>query len=335
MIAGIETATRGDIWVDNQELRTLPARHLPRLRRRIGIVLQNPHLIHDQTAFENVALPLVIEGFNAIEIGKRVRAALDKVGLLEKEDYLPDELSTGEQQRLGLARAVVNKPVLLLADEPTGNLDPDLSREIMQLFSDFNNVGTTVLIATHDIALIKEFNQPVLHIEQGVLTEVPSELYTRGEYDEAVDVDPTTTNPSPVIDPVMKEEHYAKWNNNPHAERRETGSFGFSTYLAQHRHALRHGLRQITKNPLGSLMTIAVISITLVLPAGLLLILSNIQQNTAMWQTTTSISVYLQPSSAIVPLRKRNKRCKKYPMCKARVLFHQTKAYKILRSNRD
>ncbi len=171
LIAGLENVTRGDVWVNSQDLAKMTPRKLPKFRRDIGIVLQNPHLIPDQTVFDNVALPLILEGFSKVEMGKRVRGALDKVGLLQKELYLPEELSTGEQQRVGLARAVVNKPVLLLADEPTGNLDPELSREIMQLFTDFNNVGTTVLIATHDVELINEFPFRVINIEQGQLSE--------------------------------------------------------------------------------------------------------------------------------------------------------------------
>lgn len=171
LIAGLELATSGDIEVNGHQLARLSPRKMSRLRREIGIVLQNPHLIPDQTVYENVALPLIIAGYNENEIGKRVRAGLDKVSLLKKEHYLPEELSTGEQQRIGLARAVVNKPLLLLADEPTGNLDPDLSVEIMNLFKDFNLLGTTVLIATHDVELIHQFNARVIHIEHGQLSE--------------------------------------------------------------------------------------------------------------------------------------------------------------------
>src|SRR5690606_26554909 len=124
------------------------------LRRRIGMTFQNHRLLFDRTVFDNVALPLIISGYGTDEIGRRVRAALDKVGLLGKERAYPITLSGGEQQRVGIARAVVNKPMLLLADEPTGNLDPDLSREIMQLFAQFNQVGVTVLIASHNLDLI-------------------------------------------------------------------------------------------------------------------------------------------------------------------------------------
>jgi len=117
--------------------------------------------------FDNVALPLIIAGYRHQEIGRRVRAALDKVGLLGKERLYPITLSGGEQQRVGIARAVVNKPLLLLADEPTGNLDPELSREVMALFALFNRVGVSVLIASHDLALINQFNTPVITLDHG------------------------------------------------------------------------------------------------------------------------------------------------------------------------
>lgn len=175
LIAGLEAPTRGKVTVNGTDMDKLSPHKMPKFRRDIGIVLQNPHLVSDQTVFENVALPLIIAGFSENDIGKRVRAGLGKVGLLNKEHYLPEELSTGEQQRIGLARAVVNKPTLLLADEPTGNLDPELSLEIMQLFRDFNDVGTTVLIATHDVELIKQFDARVLHIEQGQLREASND----------------------------------------------------------------------------------------------------------------------------------------------------------------
>ena len=171
LIGALEIATFGHIEINHYKLANLNHRKIPEFRRNIGIVLQDPHLIPDQTVYENIALPLIIEGYSKNEIGKRVRASLEKVGLLAKAHFLPEELSTGEQQRIGLARAVVNKPALLLADEPTGNLDPDLSREIMYLFKDFNAIGTTVLIATHDVKLIGEFNCRILHIEAGQLLD--------------------------------------------------------------------------------------------------------------------------------------------------------------------
>ena len=169
LIAGLERPTRGTLLVDGKNMATLPRRQLPRLRRRMGIVLQDPHLLYDRSVFDNVAMPLAIAGMRPREIAGRVRAALDKLGLLDKEHLNPRVLSGGEQQRVGIARAVVGKPELILADEPTGNLDPDLAREIMDLFRAFNEVGTTVLIATHDIYLIERLPYRRLVLERGSL----------------------------------------------------------------------------------------------------------------------------------------------------------------------
>jgi len=165
LIALIERASHGQVLVNQQNLTRLPQGKIPYYRRQIGLVFQDHNLLHDRTVFDNVALPLVISGENHREIGRRVRAALDKVGLLNKERNLPIALSGGEQQRVGIARAVVNRPPILLADEPTGNLDPDLSRDIMHLFEQFNQVGVTVFIATHDLELIKTlpYRQVILH----------------------------------------------------------------------------------------------------------------------------------------------------------------------------
>ena len=155
LIMMIERPTQGQVFVEGQNLNGFSTRQVPFLRRKIGMVHQNHQLLFDRSVFDNVALPLVIAGFARADIGKRVRAALDKVGLLNKEKLNPIMLSGGEQQRVGIARAVVNKPPLLLADEPTGNLDPALSAEIMDLFHDFARVGVAVLIATHDLSLIR------------------------------------------------------------------------------------------------------------------------------------------------------------------------------------
>ena len=135
----------------------------------IGVVFQNPQLLFDRTVYENVALPLTIAGFPRQDLGRRVRAALSKVGLANKEKKYPVALSGGEQQRVGIARAVVNKPPVLLADEPTGNLDPSLSREVMHLFHQFNQVGVCVLIATHDLDLVGEINHRELVLRDGRL----------------------------------------------------------------------------------------------------------------------------------------------------------------------
>lgn len=163
----IERQTSGQILVDGVDLRTLSRRAIPHHRRRVGVVFQNHQLLLDRSVFHNVALPLQVSGADAQQIAKRVRAALDKVGLLDKEKYNPMALSGGEQQRVGIARAVVNKPQLLLADEPTGNLDPKLSAEIMNLFQEFNRVGVTVLVASHDLALVARMRHRVLTLSQG------------------------------------------------------------------------------------------------------------------------------------------------------------------------
>ena len=169
LIALIERSSHGQVLVGNQNLTSLPRHKIPFYRRQIGIVFQDHNLLHDRTVFDNVALPLVIAGENHREIGRRVRAALDKVGLLSKERNLPIALSGGEQQRVGIARAVVNRPPILLADEPTGNLDPELSREIMHLFEQFNQVGVTVFVATHDIDLIQTLPYRQVILKQGRL----------------------------------------------------------------------------------------------------------------------------------------------------------------------
>ena len=174
LISVIERSTRGNVVVGGQNLNKLPRRRIPGFRRKIGVIFQNHQLLNDRTVFDNVALPLIISGLRHQEISRRVRAALDKVGLLTKEKLYPIILSGGEQQRVGIARAVVNKPPLLLADEPTGNLDPELSREIMSLFQQFNQVGVSVLIATHDIALISRLNHRIVRIQQGRIVEASS-----------------------------------------------------------------------------------------------------------------------------------------------------------------
>lgn len=169
MIMLMEQPSQGQVFVDGHHLERMPKGQIPYFRRNIGVVFQNHQLLFDRTVFDNVALPLQVAGYPHNEIGKRVRAALDKVDLLDKERCNPVVLSGGEQQRVGIARAVVNKPTLLLADEPTGNLDPELANEIMTLFRQFNEVGTTVMIATHDVELLKRMNKRVLGLVQGKL----------------------------------------------------------------------------------------------------------------------------------------------------------------------
>jgi cell division transport system ATP-binding protein len=169
LIALIERHSRGQIIVNGQNLERVTGKRVPLYRRNIGFTFQEHRLLNDRNVFDNVALPLVIAGYRHQEIKKRVRASLDRVGLLKKEKTYPLQLSGGEQQRVGIARAVVHRPALLLADEPTGNLDPALSLEIMQLFERFNQVGVTVLIASHDLAMIKKMNKPIITLREGKL----------------------------------------------------------------------------------------------------------------------------------------------------------------------
>lgn len=169
----MERPTQGQVLIDGQNLRGLAARKIPALRRDIGVVFQNHQLLFDRSVYDNVALPLIIAGYQPREVGRRVRAALDKVGLLSKENQLPVTLSGGEQQRVGIARAVVNKPKILLADEPTGNLDPELSAEIMHLFEQFNQVGVTVLIASHDLSLIARLPYRMMTLREGAVVSAP------------------------------------------------------------------------------------------------------------------------------------------------------------------
>ena len=156
LIALIERPTRGQVIVNSQNTSGVKPRGIPHFRRQLGVVFQDHKLLHDRPVADNVALPLVIAGLPRREIDKRVRAALDQVGLLGREKSLPLELSTGEQQRVGIARAVVAKPTLLIADEPTGNLDPELALEVMKLFKRFSEVGVTVVVASHDVHLIEQ-----------------------------------------------------------------------------------------------------------------------------------------------------------------------------------
>ncbi len=167
LIGCLERTTRGQVWVNDRNLNKLSNSQIPYHRRDVGMIFQDHRLLHDRTVFDNVALPLVVAGASPNEIKRRVSAALDKVGLLHKERSMPLTLSSGEQQRVGIARAVVSKPKVLLADEPTGNLDPELSKEIMELFMEFNRVGVTLLIATHDIALILSMSQRIIKLDKG------------------------------------------------------------------------------------------------------------------------------------------------------------------------
>jgi cell division transport system ATP-binding protein len=165
----LERTTQGHLRVAGRNLSQLSGNQIAYHRRDVGMIFQDYRLLMDRTVFDNVAMPLVVSGVGYVEVGRRVRAALDKVGLLSKEKSYPISLSGGEQQRVGIARAVVGRPPLILADEPTGNLDPELSREIMDLFGQFNHVGVTLLIATHDLDLVAAMQKRTLTLSQGKL----------------------------------------------------------------------------------------------------------------------------------------------------------------------
>lgn len=169
LIHSIDKPTRGEIYFAERPIHQLKRHQVPAHRRQIGIILQDPHLIDRHTIFDNVAMPLIINRYQDEDIAKRVRAALDKVGLLHKENHFPHALSAGERQRAGIARAIVTKPSLLIADEPTGNLDPDLSLNIMRLFQALNAVGVTILVATHDLDLVARLQHRVITLHDGQL----------------------------------------------------------------------------------------------------------------------------------------------------------------------
>ena len=169
LIGLIERPSRGQIVVEGRSLTELPRRRVPHHRRRIGMIFQDHRLLNDRTVFDNVALPLAVAGTPKREVGRRVRAALDQVGLLALERARPVALSSGEQQRVGIARAVVTRPPVILADEPTGNLDPDLSTEIFALFERFHEVGVTLLIATHDQHRVARMSYRIMRLHKGRL----------------------------------------------------------------------------------------------------------------------------------------------------------------------
>ncbi|OBX04858.1 cell division ATP-binding protein FtsE [Gallibacterium genomosp. 3] len=171
LILGIERANGGNIWFNGHDITRLSASEMPYLRRQIGMVHQDYRLLTSYTVLDNVGLPLVINGMHPSEVKRRASAALDRVGLFHRANYYPQQLSGGEQQRIDIARAIVNKPQLLLADEPTGNLDKELSLDIFRLFEQLNHMGVTVVIATHDINIISQNPKPTIVLEQGHLKQ--------------------------------------------------------------------------------------------------------------------------------------------------------------------
>ncbi len=169
LILAMEKSSAGQVLVNGSNLNRLPRKKIPFHRRSIGAVFQDHQLLFDRSVADNVALPLEIAGFSPQDTRRRVRAALDKVGLLSKEKLFPERLSGGEQQRVGIARAVVNRPRIILADEPTGNLDPELSADVMKVFEQFKSVGVSLVLASHDLSLVKQLNHRILTLADGRL----------------------------------------------------------------------------------------------------------------------------------------------------------------------
>ena len=190
LIALIDRPTSGQVIVDGQNTRHVKRRMIPAYRRQIGMVFQDHKLLYDRPVFDNVALPLIIAGMGYREAGRRVRPALEQVGLLHKEKQRPETLSAGEQQRVGIARAIVTRPKLLIADEPTGNLDPDLSLEVMRIFRRFNEVGVTLLIASHDISLIDRLGCRRIALEEGRITRTTDDDIDAGYSSYEAGLDP-------------------------------------------------------------------------------------------------------------------------------------------------
>ena len=172
LIGALEPPSRGSVTIKGQRTDRLSARALPYLRRAVGVILQDTHLLYDRNAFHNVMLPLAVMGLDSHQAANRARAAMEKVGLSGKEEFYPVELSGGEQQRLAIARAIVNRPAILIADEPTANLDQDSARRIMDVFRDFNRVGVTTLIASHDRALMARYATRTFLVEPGRFTDI-------------------------------------------------------------------------------------------------------------------------------------------------------------------
>tara|TARA_B100000989_G_scaffold254401_1_gene203100 strand:- start:1374 stop:2048 length:675 start_codon:yes stop_codon:yes gene_type:complete len=167
LIFGADKASRGKVLAAGRDIGKLTVAELPRYRRNVGVVFQSPNLISRRTIFENVALPLLIDGEKLSQVEKRVRGALSRVHLAGRENLFPDQLSIGEQQRVGMARSIVRRPIILIADEPTGNLDPGLSRTIFGLLSEYSATGAAVVVASHDINLVRAYKGREFSLNQG------------------------------------------------------------------------------------------------------------------------------------------------------------------------
>ena len=285
----METPTRGEVIIDGRNLSRMREGQVPHHRRKVGVVFQNHQLLFDRTVFDNVALPLLIAGTSPRETGRRVRAALDKVGLLGKEKLNPIQLSGGEQQRVGIARAVVNKPPILLADEPTGNLDPELSAEIMNLFCQFQQVGVTVLIATHDIDLVERMGNRRLILQQGQMVagnQASDELSaTRVSLMSATQQRPNSQRPGP---------QRKTQNSQGASEAKVAGTQVLGAWYRNHQMVAVESLAKLLAAPASSLMTWLVIAIALTLPGALFMAVDNLQQLSGHFETSGRMTVFLE-----------------------------------------
>ena len=284
LVALLERPTRGTVTVDGANTATLPARAIPAFRRKVGVVFQDHKLLMDRPVFDNVALPLVVTDTPLREIDRRVRAALDQVGLLGRERVLPAELSIGEQQRVGLARAVIARPPVLIADEPTGNLDHGLALEVMKLFKRFQEVGVTIVIATHDLQLVHESGQREIHIDNGQIVSGGLAAAAAARRRRALDAGGSAAGSPPRL-----------------AEPAGAPMSSPSTWAARHLQAFLGALGRLSRQPLSTLLTLVVIALALALPAGLWLFVANARAAAGGVAEAVDVTVYLK---ADVPLAK-------------------------------
>ncbi len=288
LICGIERPSAGKIWFSGHDISRLKNREVPFLRRQIGMIFQDHHLLMDRTVFDNVAIPLIIAGASYDDIRRRVSAALDKVGLLDKAKNFPIQLSGGEQQRVGIARAVVNKPAVLLADEPTGNLDDALSEGILRLFEEFNRVGVTVLMATHDMGLISRRSYRMLTLSDGHLHG--------GQGVNKRDAMNQIRQFGGKFDRFRKPQGGGDGNRNapkrakaaPKPANRKTNVFN-----EQVRYAFQGALQDLKSKPLATFLTVMVIAISLTLPSVCYMVYKNVHQAASQYYPSPQITVYL------------------------------------------
>ncbi len=287
LICGIERPSAGKILFGGHEISRLKNREVPFLRRQIGMIFQDHHLLMDRTVFDNVAIPLIIAGASYDDIRRRVSAALDKVGLLDKAKNFPIQLSGGEQQRVGIARAVVNKPAVLLADEPTGNLDDALSEGILRLFEEFNRVGVTVLMATHDIGLISRRSYRMLTLSDGHLHGGPVNKR------DAINQIRQFGN---RFDRFRKPQGGGDGNRTTPKRQKaapKPASRKTNVFNEQVRYAFHGALQDLKSKPLATFLTVMVIAISLTLPSVCYMVYKNVNQAASQYYPSPQITVYL------------------------------------------